>query len=465
MDHSGLIPRMVKEGFKGKILCTKATFELCRIMLRDSAHIQEMEAEWQSRKNIRSGQKPVEPLYTMEEAERSLTLFQPVDPGECLKIGPDIEICFHLAGHILGASILEIRYQEQGAASKVIFSGDMGRKEALIVADPETIEEADFLFVESTYGDRQHKTIEESRSELISAIQEGIRNGEKIIIPAFAIERTQEILYMLYQFRKNDEIPSLPVYVDSPLAIAATEIFRKYPEYFDEEMARLVAQGENPLDLPELIFTRTAEESMAINRHKGPAIIIAASGMCDAGRIKHHLKHNLWRPGAQIVITGFQAQGTLGRAIVDGVKKVRILQEEVIVRAKIHTIGGFSAHADQKDLLAWIGHFKNSKLKVFIVHGEESASLTLAQIIQETFHFQVQVPQWLETLSLIPSQEAPAQATLEDQELITIKASLENRWQALKGRLEGVSTLDKEKIREVQTLLEKTEKELAGLIN
>ena len=464
MDHSGLIPRMVKEGFKGKIICTKATFELCRIMLRDSAHIQEMEAEWQSRKNLRSGQKPVEPLYTMEEAERSLTLFQPVDPGECLKIGPDIEVCFHLAGHILGASILEIRYQDKGAAHKVIFSGDMGRKEALIVADPENIEEADFLFVESTYGDRQHKTIEESRAELISAIQEGIKNGEKIIIPAFAIERTQEILYMLHEFRKNNKIPSIPVYVDSPLAIAATEIFRKYPEYFDEEMAKLVAQGENPLDLPELIFTRTAEESMAINRHKGPAIIIAASGMCDAGRIKHHLKHNLWRPGAQIVITGFQAQGTLGRAIVDGVKKVRILQEEVIVRAKVHTIGGFSAHADQKDLLAWISHFKNPKLQVFVIHGEESASLALAEIIRNTFHFQVQVPQWLETLSLVPQKEPQALPIPADQELPTLLASLDDRWKALKGRLDSLSTVEKKKMQEIKTLLEKTEKELAGLM-
>jgi len=465
MDHSGLIPRAVKEGFKGKIICTKATFELCRIMLRDSAHIQEMEAEWQSRKNLRSGQKPAEPLYTMEDAERSLTFFRPVDPGECLKIAPDMEICFHLAGHILGASFLEIRFQEEGRKGRVIFSGDMGRKEALIVADPESVEEADFLFVESTYGDRQHKGHEESKAELVSAIQQGIKNGEKIIIPAFAIERTQEILYMLHQFQKNGQIPAIPVYVDSPLAIAATEIFKKFPEYFDEEMSRLVAQGENPLDLPQLVYTRTAEESMAINRQKGAAIIIAASGMCDAGRIKHHLKHNLWRPGAQIVITGFQAQGTLGRALVDGAKKVRIFQEEVVVRAKVHTIGGFSAHADQSDLLAWIGHFKNPNLQIFVIHGEESASLAFAQIIQTTFHFQVQVPHWLETLALVPLKELPVQRPPEDEELQALRTSLEDRWQAVKGRLEGVSTLEKGKIQEVKALLEKTERELEGLIH
>jgi metallo-beta-lactamase family protein len=464
MDHSGSIPRAVKEGFKGKIICTTATFELCRIMLRDSAHIQEMEAEWQSRKNIRSGQKPVEPLYTMKDAERSLAFFQPLDPGECLIISPDIEICFHNAGHILGASFLEIRFQDQGSKGKVIFSGDIGRQEALIVADPDIIEEADFLFVESTYGDRQHKSPEESQSELVSAIQEGIKNGEKIIIPAFAIERTQEILYMLHQFRKNGQIPSIPVYVDSPLAIAATEIFKKFPEYFDEEMAQLVAQGENPLDLPELIYSRTAEESMAINQRKGPAIIIAASGMCNAGRIKHHLKHNLWRSGAQIVITGFQAQGTLGRSIVEGAKKVRIFQEDVIVRAKVHTIGGFSAHADQNELLTWISHFKNPKLQVFVIHGEESASLAFAQSIQQAFPFEVKVPQWLETLPLIPLKESQVQRPSTDQELPTLLASLEDRWQALKGRLEGVRALKKEKAQEIKTLLEKTEKELEGLM-
>jgi metallo-beta-lactamase family protein len=269
---------------------------------------------------------------------------------------------------------------------------------------------------------------------------------------------------MLHQFRKNGQIPSIPVYVDSPLAIAATEIFKKFPEYFDEEMTKLIAQGENPLDLPELIYSRTAEESMAINQRKGPAIIIAASGMCNAGRIKHHLKHNLWRSGAQIVITGFQAQGTLGRSIVDGAKKVRIFQEDVIVRAKVHTIGGFSAHADQKGLLAWISHFKNTKLQIFVIHGEESASLAFAQSIQQVFPFEVKVPQWLETLPLIPLKERPVQRPSTDQELPTLLAALDDRWQALKGRLEGVSALKKEKAQELKTLLEKTEKELEGLM-
>ncbi|MDO8786147.1 MAG: MBL fold metallo-hydrolase [Syntrophales bacterium] len=464
MDHSGLIPRAVKEGFKGKILCTEATFELCRIMLRDSAHIQEMEAEWQSKKNIRSGQRPVEPLYTIEDAERSLGFFQPVNPGTCHLISPDIEICFHNAGHILGSTFLAVRFQEGGLNGKAVFSGDIGPKEALIMEDPDVMEEADFLFVESTYGNRQHKSIEESKAELLAAIQEGIKYGEKVIIPAFAVERTQDILYLLHEFRKKGQIPSLPVYLDSPLAIAATEIFKKYPEYLSQDTARLIAQGEKPLDFPELIYSRTPEESMPIHRHKGTAIIISASGMCNAGRIKHHLKHNLWRSGAQIVIIGFQAEGTLGRAIIEGAKKVRIFKEDVAVRAKVHTIGGFSAHADQKGLLTWIGHFKNNNLKVFVIHGEESASMAFAQIIQKFFPFQVEVPYWLETITLIPPKERATELTTEGEEITPLFASLDSRWQTFKNYTEGRGGLRKENIEEIKAFLKKTEKAIEELM-
>ncbi len=464
MDHSGLIPKVVKEGFKGKIICTTATFELCRIMLRDSAHIQEMEAEWQNRKNIRSGLKPVEPLYTIKDAEHSLNFFQPVDAEECLLLSPDVEICFHRAGHILGASFLDIRFQEGGMKGRAVFSGDIGRQEALIVPDPDIMEEADYLFVESTYGNRQHKSLEESKAELLSAILEGIKNEEKIIIPAFAIERTQEILYILHEFRKNGQYPSIPVYLDSPLAISATEIFKKFPEYFDEEMTRLLDQGETPLALPELKYSRTAEESMAINQQKGPAIIIAASGMCNAGRIKHHLKHNLWRPGAQIVITGFQAEGTLGRSIVEGAKKVRIFQEDVQVRAKIHTINGFSAHADQNELISWISNFKNTGLTIFVIHGEESTSLAFAQALREAFPFQVNVPHWQETISLPPPKGKTAEQSPDSKELQTLLASLKGRLQAFDGKLGNAPTLEQSKIQEIKTFLKNTESKLTGLM-
>jgi metallo-beta-lactamase family protein len=464
IDHSGLIPKAVKEGFKGKIHCTRGTYELCKIMLRDSAHIQETEAEWQSRKKIRSGHRAVEPLYTLADAERSLALFHPIEPGECQFLAPNLQVCFRNAGHILGSAFLEILFQEGRAWGKVVFSGDLGRQEALIVSDPDVVEEADYLFVESTYGDRRHKSLEESKQELLAAILEGIKYREKIIIPAFAVERTQEILFVLHEFRKQSRMPSIPIFVDSPLAISATEIFRKHPEYFDQDASRMLAQGEKPLDLPELIFSRTTEESMAVNRQEGAAIIIAASGMCDAGRIKHHLKHNLWRPGVQIVITGFQAQGTLGRSIVDGAKKVRIFQEEVAVRARVHTIGGFSAHADQNELLNWIGHFKNPNMTVFVIHGEEATSLAFAEAIQKAYPFKVAVPHWQETLPLTAAESRPAVAAPESEGVLSLYGALEKRLQSLKNYLTGAAGIKGEEVQKIKTFIAKTEKELEELM-
>jgi metallo-beta-lactamase family protein len=464
IDHCGLLPRLVKEGFRGKILSTEATFNLCRIMLKDSAHIQEMEAEWQSRKNARSGQKPVAPLYTLEDAETCLKYFEPVERNTDISLSPDIRVRFRNAGHILGASFLEIFYQEQRAEGKIVFSGDIGRENPLIVSAKETVEEADYCFIESTYGDRLHKTQEASKEELLAAILEGIKYREKVIIPAFAVERTQEILLTLNDFLKKKQIPPLPVYLDSPLAISATEIFKQNPEYFNPATTRMTTGGKDPFEFPGLVFTRTPEESMAINRHEGPGIIIAASGMCNAGRIKHHLKHNLWKPGAQIVIIGFQAEGTLGRAIVNGAKKVRIFQEDVAVRAKIHTIGGFSAHADQKELLAWVGHFKNPALRMYVIHGEESASLALAAAIQKNFPFQVQVPHWLETIQLPVPTERPLELTMEAEELIALYALLETRMEEMHHRLGKIPALEKGKIQELKTFLEKTEEGLDGFL-
>ncbi|MFA4916727.1 MAG: MBL fold metallo-hydrolase [Syntrophales bacterium] len=464
LDHSGLIPLVVKEGFKGSIICTKVTFELCKIMLLDSAHIQEMETEWQNRKNARSGKKPVEPLYTKEDAERSLSFFRPVDPGECYQVSPDIEICFHNAGHILGATYLEISFKEQGLESTVVFSGDIGRKGALLTGDPHIIKEADFLFIESTYGNRLHKSIDESKAEFLSVLREGIKSGEKIIIPAFAVERTQEILYILNEFRENGSISSIPVYLDSPLAIAATEIFKKYPEYFKLSVNHLIEEGDNPLDFPELIYTRTSEESMEINHRQGPAIIIAGSGMCNAGRIKHHLKHNLWRPGAHIVFMGFQAEGSLGRSIVNGAKKVRIFNEDVVVRAKVHTIGGFSAHADKKELLTWIGHFKNPKLEVFVVHGEESVCLDFAESVQNSLYLQVNVPQWLETVTLSPHKKTAVEPAPEVEDISHLFTSLEGQLRILRNYMEGTKDLEKEKVQHIKALIENTGKEMELLM-
>jgi metallo-beta-lactamase family protein len=307
------------------------------------------------------------------------------------------------AGHILGSSILELWVEENQKSTKIVFSGDLGRKDQLIVRDPHEIFDADYLFLESTYGDRLHRSFEDSKEEMLEAIRYSEAHDEKIIIPAFAVERTQEILYILGEFHRDGLLPDIPVYLDSPLAIKATEIFRKNKKYYDKEAMAIVDEGYDPFDMPNLKFTESTKESRAINEKPGCAIVIAGSGMCTAGRIKHHLKHNLWREGASLIIVGFQAKGTTGRRIVDGEKHVRIFRENVAVKAKVYTIGGFSAHADQKDLLEWVSHFE-SRPRIFVVHGEASASEALANKIQETFDLIAHVPKWKERLILKPKE-------------------------------------------------------------
>jgi metallo-beta-lactamase family protein len=400
IDHSGRIPKLVKDGFRGKIVTSPPTAELCQIMLLDSAHVQEMDAEWQTRKNKRKGKRQVLPLYTTEDAAESLKYFSPVERDQMITLEPGIKARLRNAGHILGSSILELWAEDKGEEIKIVFSGDLGKQNQLIVKDPHEIFAANYLFIESTYGNRLHRSFEDSKGEFLEAIQYAHSNGEKVIIPAFALERTQEILYLLGEFSRDGILPDIPVYLDSPLAIKATQIFRKNKRYYDEEARAIVEQGFDPFDMPNLHFTPTTEESIAINERAGSAIIIAGNGMCTAGRIKHHLKHNIWRPGASIVIVGFQAQGTTGRRIVDGEKSVKIFREDVAVKAKVFTIGGFSAHADQKDLLEWVGHFAESKPQVFVIHGEPTASEALARSIHESFGMEVHVPRWKENLML-----------------------------------------------------------------
>jgi len=357
IDHSGRIPKLVKDGFRGKIITSPPTAELCQIMLLDSAHIQEMDAEWQTRKDKRKGKKEILPLYTTKDATQSLQYLSPTERDQIITVEPGIKARLRNAGHILGSSIVELWIEEANQETKLVFSGDLGKQNQLIIKDPYEIFAADYLFIESTYGNRVHRPFEDSKKELLEAIQYALSHEEKVIIPAFALERTQEILYLLGEFWRDKILPNIPVYLDSPLAIQATQIFRKNKKYYDEQARAIVDQGFDPFDMPNLHFTPTTEESIAINEKPGSAIIIAASGMCTAGRIKHHLKHNLWRPGASIIIVGFQAQGTTGRKIVDGNKQVKIFREDVAVKAKVFTIGGFSAHADQKDLLEWVSHF------------------------------------------------------------------------------------------------------------
>jgi metallo-beta-lactamase family protein len=401
IDHSGRIPKIVKDGFRGKIITSPPTAELCKIMLLDSAHVQEMDAEWQTKKNKRQGKRGIEPLYRTRDAEESLRYLSPVELDQTIDLDQGFKVRLRNAGHVLGSAIAELWVEDQGKETKIVFTGDIGKHDQLIVGDPFEIAEADYLFIESTYGDRLHRTFEESKAELLNAINYAISNKEKVIIPAFALERTQEVLYILGEFFRGGQLPEIPVYLDSPLAIKATEIFRRNKKYYDEAAQAIVGRGFDPFDMPNLKFSLTASQSMKINQLRGSAIIIAGNGMCTAGRIKHHLKHNLWRAGASIVIVGFQAGGTTGRQIVNGAKMVTIFGQKIAVKAKVFTIGGLSSHADQSDLLGWIGHFAGkSKPKVFVIHGEPSSSEALANAIRRRFGLEVHVPHWREVLDL-----------------------------------------------------------------
>lgn len=450
IDHCGLIPLLVKKGFCGKILCTAGTKDLCELMLKDSAHVQQMDAEWQNRRNLRSGRGHVEALYTMKEAENSLRYFLPVSYDELIQLTPDVQVKFRDAGHILGSAIIECWWKEGGEKFKLVFSGDLGSLKQPIIKDPSTVEEADFLLIESTYGNRLHKSFEDTEEELLEVVKQAFRDREKVIIPAFAVERTQDIIYTLGNLSRREQLPPIPIYVDSPLATSTTEVFRRYTSYFDEESRAMLANGSDPLDLPGLRFSRTSEESKAINETREAAIIISASGMCDAGRIKHHLKHNIWRAGAHIVFTGYQAVGTLGREIVEGKKLIKILGEEVQVKAHIHTLGGFSAHADQKGLLTWLANLKNPRMKLFVVHGEEKVALEFAGAVKERFTFDVVVPQWKETFELAGLLGAvPQPECVEVYEALSL---LEKNLHAMKTRLQdgawGNDTAKRERMME-----------------
>ena len=406
IDHSGLLPRMVRTGFAGKIYCTPPTRDLLGIMLEDSAHIQEMEAEWASRKNKRHGGRTVEALYTRADAAATVKRLVPVPYGEPFSPAPGVTAIYHDAGHILGSAFIELSVEQNGRRTRMLFSGDLGRPDQLLVNDPDKPVDADYLFLEGTYGDRDHKDTEQSRDELAQAIAYAYQGGGKVIIPAFAVERTQEVLFCLHILLKEGKIPTdMPVFVDSPLAIKATEIFHRHPEYMDAETRAYFDRGENPLSLPGLRFTESTEQSREINTLTGPAIVIAASGMCNAGRVKHHLRHNLWRPESCVVFVGFQAMGTPGRKIVDGVKSIRLLGEDINVAARVFTIGGFSSHAGQSQILAWLTHFKVNHPQVFLVHGEQKALTILSGLIKERFGLKVRIPQYLEEYTLEPGVE------------------------------------------------------------
>lgn len=376
IDHTGLVPLMVKKGFKGKIFATKATCELCNIMLRDSAHIQEFEAEWRTKKAKRAGKEKYEPIYVMQDAVNVCALMVPFEYDELISICSEISVKFVDAGHLLGSSSIEMHATEDGITKKIIFSGDIGNINKPIIKDPTMMHGADYVLIESTYGDRVHGEVPDYVGELARILNRTFVRGGNVIIPSFAVGRTQEMLYFMRLIKKENMIPGYPdfeVYVDSPLAIEATNIFHENISCcFDDETLELIKQGINPLRFDGLKLSVTSNDSKAINENSKPKVIISASGMCEAGRIRHHLKHNLWKEMNTILFVGYQANGTIGRAILDGADSVKIFGEEIAVKAHIENLKGISGHADQKELIKWLRAMKEKPRKVFVVHGEDS---------------------------------------------------------------------------------------------
>ena len=411
IDHSGRIPKLYNEGFNGPIYAHKATCDLCGIMLPDSGHIQEMESEWKNKKRLRKGEKIIPPLYTAEDAVKCLEIFSAVKYDEIIQVDTNIFVRFNDAGHMLGSSIIEVWANEDGKETKAVFTGDLGNNDIPLLSSPTMLESCDYLIMESTYGSRLHIKNDQKAEMFLDIVSETIDNGGKVIIPSFAVGRTQEILYEINKIketrddeefrRKYKTLMKVPVYVDSPLAISATEVFRQNTDLFDDDIKQKMENGDNPLEFPGLKFTQTAEESIALNESQEPAIIISASGMCEVGRIKHHLKHNIWNPNNTILFVGYQAPGTLGYSIVNGAKRVKIFGEECAVNARIEYIEGYSGHADQEWLMNFIYSFISKPKHIFLVHGEEESQEVLKnKILQET-GIDVSIPEYGETYEML----------------------------------------------------------------
>ncbi len=396
IDHSGLLPLLYKNGFRGEIFATEATTDLCRIMLLDSAHIQEFEAQWRNRKAKRAGKAPFEPLYTTQEAAAVAAHFVPCDYEKEISVSHGVTIRFTDVGHLLGSSSIEIWLTEGEITKKIVFSGDIGNTNQPIIHDPRYTKEADYVIMESTYGDRLHNAPPDYVAELARYIQEAFDRGGNLVIPAFAVGRTQEILYFIREIKerklvKNHE--NFKVYVDSPLAIEATKIFTENRmDCYDTAAMELVKKGINPLEFSGLVTAVTSEDSQAINFDREPKVIISASGMCEAGRIRHHLKHNLWRKESTILFVGYQAMGTLGRAIIEGIKEVRLFGETISVNAHIEQLAGVSGHADKDGLLRWINHFDPKPTKVFVVHGDDLVTDEFVRCLKEEYQYQADAP-------------------------------------------------------------------------
>ena len=487
IDHSGRIPKLYNEGYKGPIYAHRATVDLCSIMLPDSGHIQETEIEWKNRKRLRAGLEPLPPLYTAEEAEKCLEIFKPVEYDTIIDVADSIQVRFNDAGHMLGSSILEIWVTENGKTEKIVFTGDLGNNDIPLLDSPTMIESADYLVMESTYGSRLHMRNDDKANMFLDIVSETLDHGGRVVIPSFAVGRTQEILYEIDKIkdnhkddeefqRKYQQLMKTPVFVDSPLAISATEIFKKNTDLFEEEVQEKLKHGDHPLEFPGLQFTRTPDESKALNDTYYPSIIISASGMCDIGRIKHHLKHNLWNPSSTILFVGYQAPGTLGRTIVDGADKVKIFGEEISVNARVEYIEGYSGHADQEWLLNFVYSFINKPKHIFLVHGEEESEEVLKGLIEQNTEIPVTIPSFGEKYEVaeIPKLEERSEYSkkLEDQymrlqileKLDKIKDEINTMSQTVKEQKLMKEKPDDE-ISKLNDKVKKLEEQIKGLIN
>ena len=443
IDHCGRLPLLVKRGFKGPIYCTDATADLLDVMLKDSAYIHEKDAEWQTRKNLRTGKPPVEPLYTIQDSEAALRLVKPILYDQLVELNPDMKIVFNDAGHILGSAITELWVTEGDKTSKIVFSGDLGVENRPILRDPVKIKKADFLIMETTYGNRLHTENATSIDDLIKITLKTIKRGGSVIIPSFAVGRTQELIYQFNMFYEHhpeyaDTLGKVYVYIDSPMATTATEVFKKNAQVFDDETKAYIMSGDHPLDFPNLRFTRNTADSQMLNQDKTSKIIISASGMCEAGRIRHHLKHNLWDSRNSIVFVGYQAEGTLGRMLVEGAKEVKLFGEPIMVGAEIYNLEGFSGHADQKGLLDWLGGFQKEPKHIFLVHGETQSKIDFAAKVKEVFGYEPIVVNGnteyeLETGEILSREEVIREAL--DQEDIE---KLKDKLSSIKGELDTV---------------------------
>ena len=452
IDHSGRIPKLYNEGFRNKIYAHKATCDLCSLMLPDSGHIQEMESEWKNRKRKRKGEPERPPLYTAEEAARCLEIFEAVNYDEIIEIDENIHVRFNDAGHMLGSSIIELWVKEDGKEVKTVFTGDLGNNDIPLLDSPTMIEDADYLVMESTYGSRLHVRNDEKAKIFLDVVSETLDKQGTVVIPSFAVGRTQEILYELNKIKENTDdedfkrkyktLMKAPVYVDSPLAISATEVFRENMDLFEEDVQKEIMSGDNPLEFPGLKFTMTTDESKALNEDPTPSIIISASGMCEVGRIKHHLKHNLWNPNSTILFVGYQAPGTLGYSIVNGAKTVKIFGEEIAVNARIEYIEGYSGHADQEWLMNFIYSFITKPKHIFLVHGEEESQDVLEKKIIDETGISVTTPEYGETYEL--NDQITMTNKIERKIPVTLKTEVISRLEKVKEELKDMDIAVKE---------------------